>query len=259
MINARWRSRAGLAAFLGLLIAWGVASVMLRSDRKISTFRIEFGDAAFIVDRDWVMPSDRANNFDEYDVMVPFSLAGANLQSEMRSLDLEVRGAGRLPRQTLDINVRYRAGSRPGEQFSALREADGWVRLPDTNHDFRVATRDDSSPYTTPRVEAYEIKADTRFVIFCSVYYINHDRNNSWKSCGLKVPYYAQCASEKCTQMRVLLAPSQMTRWAEIAEEFRGVMRPFEVKQDLKYWQERERIHRPLALPEPAPSSNQLK
>jgi hypothetical protein len=26
-------------------------------------------------------------------------------------------------------------------------------------------------------------------------------------------------------------------------------MRPYEVKPDLKYWQKRERIHRPLVLP----------
>ena len=57
MFKSRWRSRLGVVAFMALLIAWGVASVTLRSDRKIPTFRIEFGDAAFIVDRDWVMPS----------------------------------------------------------------------------------------------------------------------------------------------------------------------------------------------------------
>ena len=258
MFKSRWRSRLGVVAFMALLIAWGVASVTLRSDRKIPTFRIEFGDAAFIVDRDWVMPSDRANNFDQYEVLVPLTRVTEAVRTMMLAQDIEIRRNRISPREVLNHTISYSANLKPGEQFSKLLEVDGWIRLPDTNPDFRVAVQDDSRPYATPRSEAYEVKADPRFVIFCGAYFLN-EPSRAWKGCSLTVPYRSECVTDKCTKISFRLAPSQMTRWAQIAEEFRGVMRPFEVKPDLKYWQEREQIYRPLVPPLVDSNSNQVK
>jgi hypothetical protein len=243
VLSARWRSRLSVGSFLLLLLGWGVMSVTLRPERKIPTFRIEFGDTAFVVEQDWVMPNERALNFSQYQVSVPRERVSDGVRALMLEDDLEVWGAEIPPRQTLKLDVAYSPGFKPSEQFSELNVANGWTQLPDTNPLFRVAVQEDGRPYATPRREAYEIKADPRLVIFCGVYPAS-ERSKAWTSCTLKVPYKALCSTDKCTQIGFRLSSSQMSRWAEIADELRNVMRPLEVKRDPELWQKLQQIQR---------------
>ena len=246
MLSARWRSRVGDAAFFTLLLALAVWSLTLRHERTIRTFRIEFQDAAFVVEEEWVAPNERAQNFTEYQVRVPRARVPDAVQALMSAHEGEVQGRQVARDQTLNLDVKFRLTPKSGEQFRGLVEVEGWKPLPDTNPDFRIAAHDTAQPYATPRMEAYEVKADPRYVIFCSIDY-GGDRTRPWKKCGVTVPYHTQCTAEKCTQIRVAFAPSQMTRWAEIAEQVRGVIRPFEVKSDPEHLQKLERMRRDAA------------
>ena len=247
MLSARWRSRVGDAAFFTLLLALAVWSLTLPHERTIRSFRIEFADAAFVVEEEWVAPNERAQNFTEYQVRVPRARVPVAVQALMSEREREVYEREAAPDQILNLDVKFRLSPKSGEQFRRLVEVEGWKPLPDTNPDFRIAAHDTTQPYTTPRMEAYEVKADPRYVIFCSVDYYGGDRTRPWKKCGVTVPYHTQCTAERCTQIRVAFAPSQMTRWAEIAEQVRGVIRPFEVTPDPENWQRRERMRRDAA------------
>lgn len=249
MLSPRARSRLGTLAFLALLIGLSISSAIWRPERAIPTFRIEFPDAAFVVEEDWVAPNERAQNLTQFEVRVPRARLSQPALSLLSARESRASGTARLPQEALKLHVSYRAQPKPREQFRRLVEVEGWTRLDDTDPNYRVAVLDDPQPYTTPRVEAYEIKADPRYVVFCAVHYYGGDRGKPWKSCGVSLPFHAECKSNMCTQIGVFVPSTDMNRWAEFGEQIRALLRPFEVEPDPRRWRERERIHRVPVVP----------
>ncbi|MCG2593348.1 hypothetical protein LZ009_11225 [Ramlibacter sp. XY19] len=218
-------------------------------------FRIDFPDTAFVVEEDWVAPNERAQNLTSFVVRIPRSRVprqSLQLESELPGYQLDAH----LKPATYNVHLDYQGTPKPGAPLRKLLQAGGWVLLPDTDPEFRIAVRHDAGQSSLPRREAYEPKADTRYLITCSTYRMGSDPARRFRQCAMTAPYREPFSGEMSVQIAVGVPQEHLRRWAEFAEAERTAIRQFQVESDPRIWQRREQMRRDaLRATEPKPTS----